>query len=219
LRVGLIDDRPLLPLAGAAWRSCRFRAGDVAQVLHAAPDGPVRVDLPDDLRQAVAKRRSEFLAGRLCAALALRALGAPETVGRRGRAPVWPAGVRGSITHTAERAIAVASGSVLALGLDCERLLAPAMAAEIAPLVLTEAERRRRPPGWDEARFLTLAFSAKEALYKALAESLAPDIPDFKEAAVERVEAAWLALRFRDRATQVRYTMDAGDWITLAAIE
>ncbi len=55
------------------------------------------------LRNAVAKRRREFVAGRVLARRAMAVLGFPQEpvlVGAR-RAPIWPAGLIGSISHTA----------------------------------------------------------------------------------------------------------------------
>ncbi|MFI6640485.1 4'-phosphopantetheinyl transferase [Streptomyces sp. NPDC050504] len=120
----------------------------------------------------VESRRREFLTARRCAHQALAGLGrTPVPVGRgRDRAPVWPPGVVGSITHCdGYRAAAVAEyGDVLALGIDAEphRDLAPG----VAELVLRPAEAhrladlRRHEPG---AAWPTLVFCAKEALYKA----------------------------------------------------
>ena len=74
---------------------------------------------------AVDKRRREFMAGRTCARRAMVALGeqaAPIPQGK-DRAPIWPQGVVGSITHTDTRcAVAVArvADGFCSLGLDIE---------------------------------------------------------------------------------------------------
>lgn len=71
------------------------------------------------------KRRREFLAGRLAAAEVLRGLGASSTDVRVGdrRAPAWPDGFVGSITHDAELACAAAAraGKVAGIGIDIEQ--------------------------------------------------------------------------------------------------
>ena len=72
----------------------------------------VEVDLahlPEPLRAAAPKRQREFLAGRHCAAHALRTAGLPETVGLQDRAPIWPKGAVGSISHSDARVVAVVS--------------------------------------------------------------------------------------------------------------
>lgn len=131
--------------------------------------------IPEGLQTAAPERRRSAAAGRFAAHRALAALGVwnegPLPRGARGE-PVWPAGVVGSITHTAEFAsAAVARGSVVrGLGIDSE-----AIGRAKDPLRLQgkvfRAEERTRIPGLEtssEDRAFALVFSAKESLYKAL---------------------------------------------------
>lgn len=121
------------------------------------------------------KRQGEFLAGRLCAARALGGTGHGASLPARdsdsGR-PLWPDGWCGSITHSHGLAAAVA-GSVhrwSGLGLDIERLIAVKRALRLRKAILTPDEQHWLD-GLDEAstaRRLSLFFSAKESLYKAL---------------------------------------------------
>ena len=72
---------------------------------------------------AVAKRRREFAAGRYLARKLLSRLDLPQDtplLNGEDRAPVWPEGVAGTISHTRHRAaVAVArSPAVLSLGCD-----------------------------------------------------------------------------------------------------
>ncbi|MGH9089932.1 MAG: 4'-phosphopantetheinyl transferase family protein [Acidimicrobiales bacterium] len=120
-------------------------------------------------------RHLEFARGRWCAHEALRRLdpglaGLPVLIGANGREPVWPLGVRGSITHCPGYA-AAAAGSVdyLAIGIDVEQdLVLPSRVRErivtAADLSgLTELETSFPDgPAWDR-----LVFCAKEAAYKA----------------------------------------------------
>lgn len=224
-------------LDGFAWRETRYgeaggmaAAGMEAAVIETAGaerigaeaaladgEGPLVLRLPADLAGAVPRRRAEFLAGRLCAMLALRAIGAPPEVGRAGRAPVWPAGATGSIAHAGGRAIAVAARRPARLGVDCETLLTPRTAAEIGPLILAEPEWRLRPEAMEEARFLTLAFSAKEALYKALSDSL-DEIPDFHAARVTGVGPGRIRLAGFGREAEIAYAMDVEGCATLCRL-
>jgi 4'-phosphopantetheinyl transferase EntD len=159
------------------------RAGDASRALGALVPvdavavearGPVAPDplLPAERAQvanAVDKRRREFALGRSCARRALAALGvAPAViVNDAGRAPVWPAGVIGSITHTHDYCCAVVAraGGWASLGLDaellrplepgvCERIVLPAEAQQLATLEPAIA--------WP-----CVVFSIKEAIYKA----------------------------------------------------
>jgi len=128
---------------------------------------------PDELAHiqgAVPKRRAEFATARLLARKALASLGATpmSLVPAPDRAPVWPLGFTGSISHCADYcAVAVArSGDFRSLGLDVEdlRVLDPTM----LDLVLTDGERRwlRAQPESLQPTLPILIFSAKEAYYK-----------------------------------------------------
>lgn len=122
------------------------------------------------LLRAVPKRISEFAAGRACARAALAQLGYGEVALPMGadRAPCWPSGATGSITHTHGycAAVVAATTSIRALGLDAEpetsvkphlwrRICTP---EELAVLHTQEATQA--------AATATLIFSAKEAFYK-----------------------------------------------------
>lgn len=128
--------------------------------------------------RAVPKRRGEYAAGRACARAALTALGAapggePVAIGRdaeRG-APVWPAGVVGSITHCdGYRAAAVArTADVLTLGIDAEPH-GPLPEGVLDAIVSTPDERAALAALLDrvpEVHWDRLLFSAKETVYKA----------------------------------------------------
>jgi 4'-phosphopantetheinyl transferase EntD len=122
------------------------------------------------IQKAVPKRRAEFATARILARRALAALGAPSValVPTADRAPVWPSGYTGSISHCANYcAVVVAlSRDVRSLGLDVEDLreLEPTM----LDLVLTSAERRWLHGQPEALRPLLpiVIFSAKEAYYK-----------------------------------------------------
>ncbi len=120
---------------------------------------------------AVDKRRREFAAVRRCARRALAVLGHPPVPllpGERG-APVWPAGIVGSMTHCAGfAAAALARATDLAsLGIDAEpdEILPDGVLEAIAlprELALVGRLGRERP----EVRWDRLLFCAKEAVYK-----------------------------------------------------
>ncbi|MBS0388422.1 MAG: 4'-phosphopantetheinyl transferase superfamily protein [Proteobacteria bacterium] len=145
--------------------------------VHGSPEAASRalgIAFPPQLARAVPTRRMEFLAGRLCARRALQAAGYTGTAelpinARRG--PVWPAGFVGSIAHGAETAWAVVASQrhYRALGIDLERLVTPAAAAELSASVLLHSESAlARAANLGFEQFLGLAFSAKETLYKCL---------------------------------------------------
>ncbi|MET7468431.1 4'-phosphopantetheinyl transferase superfamily protein [Micromonospora sp. NPDC005222] len=118
--------------------------------------------------RVVPGRRRDFTAGRLCARRALAALGRPATPVPAGadRAPIWPAGVVGAITHTSDYcAAAVArAADVRAVGIDAERYrpLSPGVRRKVCRPD-EEVELARLPAG---THWPTVVFSAKETVYK-----------------------------------------------------
>lgn len=120
---------------------------------------------------ATPKRRNDFLTGRQCAHAALSALGVrPAPLLRDGAgAPVWPAGVVGSITHSrGYRAAAVAPrAEIAAIGVDAEpneRMSSGVLEAVGAPVELSAVKLMR---GSDVA-LDRLLLSAKESVFKAM---------------------------------------------------
>lgn len=125
-----------------------------------------------------AQRLLAGLGGRLCAERALTELGEPRPQVGRGAdgAPIWPAGWRGSITHSAKRVAAVVGPAAQwqALGLDSEALLDPPAAAEVLAMCGCSAERARLAEPAARAWFglrATLLFCAKEAWFKAFGDA------------------------------------------------
>lgn len=123
-------------------------------------------DERDHIAGSVPKRRAEFGTARVCARRALQRLGvAPVSlVPMDDRAPRWPQGIVGSITHTTGYcAVVVARADRFrSLGLDVEqdKVLSP----EIIRMICTERERLAL--GLRAARDAIVYFAAKEAFYK-----------------------------------------------------
>ncbi|MGW6685984.1 4'-phosphopantetheinyl transferase superfamily protein [Streptomyces sp. NPDC054961] len=122
-----------------------------------------------------------FTAGRAAAGRALGLLGVDGPVLRDGRRPLFPAGTRGSISHATGpigASIASTNPDVVTVGIDLERTDRLGRGAD--RLVCTARERlwiaRARRP---ESR-LSVLFSAKEAIYKAL-DGLTPRTPVFHD--------------------------------------
>ena len=116
---------------------------------------------------SVAKRRREFIAGRLLARQALARLGRPATpILAHDRRPLWPPGTIGSITHASGQCgAAVALVEDLAgIGLDVEVL--GALTSELQRQVLTEPERDwvHSLSAATQAHWATATFSQKGLL-------------------------------------------------------
>ncbi|WP_259779419.1 4'-phosphopantetheinyl transferase family protein [Aestuariispira ectoiniformans] len=155
------------------------------------------VALPAALTKAVPKRRAEFLAGRLCAKEALRNLLDEEfdIPIATDRSPVWPAGTIGSISHTSDIAVAMVASDreYWGLGVDCEAVLDRKEASELAHMILAPEEPAAAPARLSLAQFITLAFSAKEALYKAVYKVFGPTI-GFHDATISAIGQNQLTL-------------------------
>ncbi|KGU85456.1 4'-phosphopantetheinyl transferase superfamily protein [Pseudomonas mediterranea] len=132
------------------------------------------IEPPASIQRSVAKRQAEFLAGRICARAALYQLNGQHCVPAIGddRAPIWPAHVSGSITHSTGRAAAIVARKDRwqGLGMDLENLLDPERAERLASEILTPPELQRMATTRrdDRALLVTLTFSVKESLFKAL---------------------------------------------------
>jgi len=158
------------PLPGLTFAAMDFLPAPVTEARFRA----CGITPPPPVLQAAPKRQSEFLAGRLCARMALQNLTGQSLVPACGddRAPRWPDGCVGSISHSEGRAAAVAglSSHYASVGLDLEPLIPAARALKLIPKILTDNEQRRfadrleAQPG----QTLTRIFSLKESLFKAL---------------------------------------------------
>lgn len=115
---------------------------------------------------AVPARLAEFSAGRHAARAALHALGLPPVAipMAADRAPVWPEGVAGSITHT-RRACLAAARRGGGLGIDLEE--DEDLPEDLWDTVLLPEERDWARGQQVPGQAAKLAFSAKEAAYKA----------------------------------------------------
>ncbi len=121
------------------------------------------------ISNATPMRQREFASGRRAAHEALRALGRGASAVRIApdRAPVWPHGICGSISHCNKVAVAVVAerGAIRSLGIDVEDD-AP-LSDEVLETILGPLENGRLGLMPDNHRAARAIFSAKEAVYKA----------------------------------------------------
>lgn len=133
-----------------------------------------QIILPNNFSKMVAKRRCEFLAGRICAQLSLRQFGLTRctSVGvASDRSPSWPEGIIGSITHTSSIAAAcIASSSTYKnIGIDSEVIFNNEIANSIkSELIISQELNVLKDKTLSEALLITLIFSAKESIFKAI---------------------------------------------------
>jgi 4'-phosphopantetheinyl transferase EntD len=143
-----------------------------AEVFSDVPESTMFSDEAAAVAGAGAERRREFGTVRWCARKALRQLGVPAVsiLPDEDRAPRWPVGVVGSMTHCAgyRAAVVARSGELRGVGIDAEPH-AP-LPADVFDFVLRDDERAPLRaladadpvPHWDR-----VVFCAKEAVYKA----------------------------------------------------
>jgi len=134
------------------------------------------------------KRLIEFSTGRLCAIKALELLGIRETnipIGE-DRAPIWPRGIVGSISHCDRLAGAIVAkeSNHISLGLDVEEI--GRVTSDLWDLVFTENEKNFlfSLSKEDQRVKSTAIFSIKEAFYK-FQHPLTKTFLDFLDVEVE----------------------------------
>ena len=146
------------------------------------------------LSNAVDKRKAEHLAGRIAACEALRFHGVKNTVPGMGlqREPCWPPGFTGSVTHIHNMALATVMIDEpplrAGIGIDCEEIMTPQLAQEIHGGIIDSAEKEiidASPFAFHHA--LTLVFSAKESLFKALFRHVGRYF-DFSAASISKID-------------------------------
>ncbi len=135
-------------------------AGADPQILHPLLPG-------ESLPGATPSRLREFSAGRHAARTAIAALGHPVRAISQAddRAPLWPAGLTGTITHSRTACLAAVSTTATGLGLDLED--DSPLDPDLWDIILLPPERLWAETQPDAARAAKLIFSAKEAAYKA----------------------------------------------------
>jgi 4'-phosphopantetheinyl transferase EntD len=125
------------------------------------------------VRNAVAKRKGEFAAGRHCArqALARFSISAPSILKDAYGCPLWPDGAVGSISHTSGCVISVAGRSslVAGLGVDVDSRRAPFPEAVLGHVCRPEELRwLQSMPAASMMLHAYALFSVKETIYKCV---------------------------------------------------
>lgn len=143
------------------------------------------IKLPRLIIHASYKRQAEFLAGRYAAKNALNAMGIRccQVPISKNRSPSWPSGVIGSITHSNQIALSIVGcqNNISNIGVDIEPWFTPDVAREISSEILMPTEHSiLKALDYPFERLLTICFSAKESVYKAISFENKP-IDNFKQ--------------------------------------
>lgn len=212
--------------AGAPAALAPKRRGLHGVVLSLAPVGDHEAELfPDErtyVRGSVAARRRQFATGRFLARQSLIRLGeAPSSIlPGQNRAPLWPSGCCGSISHCPDLAVAVVSRRHRSIGVDVEQT--GRLHCGSFRLLFTDEEQRT---DLGEPR-ATAMFSAKESVFKAVSVLTGLRM-DFREVSIdldvteERFSARYVgrepANGIADRVIGL-VTTTGGRTLTLAAV-
>ncbi|MBO9400973.1 4'-phosphopantetheinyl transferase superfamily protein [Shimia sp. R9_3] len=166
--------RPIAPSLIALKQGLAQIAPKAVAVAVSDPRGSLAVVWPEEapaIAKAVPARRREFAAGRHAARMAMRDLGVAEQAIPAGqdRAPIWPEGLTGSISHDETSCIALLGlqEDFHALGVDVEPV--EALPANVIDEVCTQRELDGllALPADLRARDARRLFCAKEAVFKA----------------------------------------------------
>lgn len=175
------------------------------------------------LQSAGRKRKAEHLAGRIAAVHALREADIRMVPGiGDNRQPLWPDGVFGSISHDASTALAVISRQ--RVGVDIEKIMSQHTATELASSIIDSDERQiLQASSLPFPLALTLAFSAKESVYKAFSDHAT--LPGFDSAKITSLTAMQISLNLlpafattmTERIAQIRWFQRDNSVITLCS--
>ncbi|MGA1126931.1 MAG: 4'-phosphopantetheinyl transferase family protein [bacterium] len=177
-------------------QSCRYRYATTS--LHQLKNLPP-AQLPEVNFGLSKKRNQEYLLGRLAIKDALGSLGkVPAWIERDPltKAPVWPEGITGSLSHSSGLALAVVGDSppILGLGVDLEKANRTIdLGIERHICTQDESDDLRSLHLENHAIRLLLTFSAKESLYKCFFGRIPRDLLRFKNVSLKWESSKWTA--------------------------
>lgn len=127
----------------------------------------------NQIKNAVQARKEEYATGRYCARRALQELGiakASPILAASDRAPIWPPGIVGSISHCEELVTAAVARSpaIRGIGIDVEHRQAVSDCLESLICRSDEAHEVALLEDAFPGTGLTIVFCAKEAVYKRI---------------------------------------------------
>lgn len=165
------------------------------------------ISFPKRLHKAVPKRQAEYLAGRLCAKMALQQAKSNlvDVTTGEDRAPIWPQGFLGSISHSKGMAMAMVAQSeqCQGLGIDLEHFMTEKQEKNLQTHILCEQDRLQFEALTQHvSNPLTLVFSAKESIFKALYSSVKRFF-GFEAAALQHFDESSLTFRITTRLSDL----------------
>ena len=179
------------------------------------------------IQNSIASRKREYSSGRRAAHAALRQFGIDEvSIDRIERAPSWPSGIVGSISHSNALAVAAIGSNEDYLGMGIDVIPVLAVSESVGERVLLSTERQ-----WlrhmDSGIWRTALYSAKESIYKAVnpvvGEFLAFDDVELR-VSLESLEFSAITTSVRESSNAVQrgkgyFHRIEGHWLTIFAVE
>lgn len=131
------------------------------------------INLPVYIKNSVIKRRAHYLTGRILVKILLNQIGITDfnLINGSGNEPLWPENIIGSLSHTENYAICAIDhlNNYTGIGVDIQKCISIETANKIWPLIMSTVEKELLITNVIEFPvLLTIVFSAKESLYKAL---------------------------------------------------
>lgn len=153
-----------------------------------------QIDCPPNIKKAHRKRQAAFFFGRLCARAVLTQQHSAYKSVQLTSTPQgyvqWPLGFVGSISHTKNTAVAVVGPTqyLRGIGIDCESIMPDTQANKLKDYILQPQELSVASPIiLSLAELVTLAFCAKESLYKAT-YPITHIFLNFQDTALEKID-------------------------------
>lgn len=159
----------LWPLSQGIILECSFDQNHFEDILYER----YNIQKPSNFLECTVKRKAEFLAGRYCASLAVKKkLGVYyQILSGTNKEPLWPRSIIGSISHSSNKAIAAIGlqEDYSYIGLDYEPIMSSETFINTLAYIVCPGEMHKLSDSLNNhLELLTLIFSAKESLYKAL---------------------------------------------------
>jgi len=172
--------------------------------------------LTEKERTFAQKRRSEYLAGRICAQKALADLGVQVGCLKKlsdGQAD-FPNKTCGSISHNDSLSIAVVSRFYKSIGIDVEEVISNKRLESILKAFVFDSEYELLDR--DKELNATIIFSAKESLYKAI-RPLCGIFFGFEQARILSINKASFEIEIKSEIPELQHYLGiyTGEWTNI----
>ena len=148
------------------------------------------------------KRKKEYLKSRELAHSLFSEIGISDFIllNDDKRAPIWPSGIVGSISHSSGFAIVAISKDHKSIGIDLEKIMSDERSEKLKDQFLTEEEIKINQ--LDFNLFSTIVFSAKESLFK-LIYPLCREYFGFHSAKIREITDSGFSIELKSQSTSV----------------